>query len=127
MVSERTWQIRIALALVTGAALIDRVFIHWLNATPAAFIASMLIGVTLAAGVRSGNVIKLALMWWMWTAVCLGDLLVLHIIQASPAQTFLAFLFSGFLMEAASRQLSARQGPQKQSTALVPGRPMTAL
>jgi hypothetical protein len=119
MVSERTQQIRTALAIVIGAALVDRVFLHLLNVTPAALIASVLIAVTLAAGLRSGNVIKLALMWWLWTAICLADLLALHLLQASGLQCFLAFMLSGGLVEAASRQLSARQGPGAPSTALV--------
>ena len=120
MVSERTQQIRAALAFVIGAALVDRVFLHLLDITPAALIASTLIAVTLAAGVRREAVIRLALMWWAWTAVCLADLLALHLIEASPVQTFLAFLFSGFLVEAAHRQLSKKPQPRQQSTALVP-------
>jgi hypothetical protein len=40
MVSERTQQIRAALAFVIGAALIDRVFLHLLNITPAALLAA---------------------------------------------------------------------------------------
>ncbi len=59
-------------------------------------------------------------MWWAWTAVCLADLLALHIIQASGLQCFLAFLFSGFLVEAARQQLSEKPQPRQQSTALVP-------
>ena len=51
MVNEnRTRQIRTALALVIGAALIDRCFLHLLDITPAALIACVLIAVTL--GVR---------------------------------------------------------------------------
>ncbi len=115
---ERIEQIRTALALVVGAALIDRCFLHLLFITPAALIACVLVAVTLAAGQRPGAVIKLALLWWIWTAVCLCDLLALHIIQASGLQCFLAFLFSGFLVEAAHRRLSAK--PRPQSTALVP-------
>ena len=118
--NDRTQQIRAALALVIGAALADRVFLHLLNITPAALIASTLIAVTLAAGVRRGAVIRLALMWWAWTAVCLADLLALHIIQASGLQCFLAFLFSGFLVEAARQQLSSSPQPRQQSTVLVP-------
>ncbi len=118
MVSERTQQIRAALAFVIGAALVDRVFLHLLNITPAALIACVLVAVTLAAGGRREAVIRLALMWWAWTAVCLADLLALHIIQASGLQCFLAFLFSGFLVEAAHQRLSAK--PRPQSTALVP-------
>jgi hypothetical protein len=119
MVNERTKQIRAALAFVIGAALIDRVFLHLLTITPAALIACVLIAVTLAAGQRPGAIIKLALMWWAWTAVCLADLLALHLIEASGLQCFLAFLFSGGLVEAAHRQLSERQQPQMPSTALV--------
>ncbi len=120
MVSERTQQIRAALAFVIGAALVDRVFLHLLNITPAALIACVLVAVTLAAGLRRGAVIRLALIWWAWTAVCLCDLLALHLIQADPLQTFLAFLFSGFLVEAARQQLSASPQPPQQSKALVP-------
>ncbi len=120
MVSERTQQIRAALAFVIGAALVDRVFLHLINITPAALIACVLVAVTLAAGVRRGAVIRLALMWWAWTAVCLADLLALHLIEASPLQTFLAFLFSGFLVEAAHQQLALKPQPRQQSTALVP-------
>jgi hypothetical protein len=120
MVSERTQQIRTALAIVIGAALVDRVFLHLLNVTPAALIASVLIAVTLAAGLRSGNVIKLALMWWLWTAVCLADLLALHLLQASGLQCFLAFMLSGGLVEAAHRQASASAEMRRQTTALVP-------
>jgi hypothetical protein len=119
MISERTQQIRAALALVIGAALIDRVFLHLLNITPAALIACVLVAVTLAAGVRRGAVIRLALMWWAWTAACLADLLALHIVQASGLQCFHAFLFSGFLVEAARQQLSASPQPRQQSTTLV--------
>ena len=118
--NDRTQQIRAALAFVIGAALIDRVFLHLLTITPAALIACVLIAVTLAAGQRPGNIIKLALMWWLWTAVCLADLLALHIIQASGLQCFLAFLFTGLLTEAAHRQLSEKLQPRQQSTALVP-------
>ena len=118
--NDRTQQIRAALALVIGAALADRVFLHLLNITPAALIASTLIAVTLAAGVRRDAVIRLALMWWAWTAVCLADLLALHLIEAGPLQAFLAFLFSGFLVEAARQQLSGSPQPRQQSTALVP-------
>ncbi len=113
-------EIRIALALVIGAALIDRCFLHLLNITAAALIACVLVAVTLAAGQRPGAVIKLALMWWLWTAVCLCDLLALHLIEASPLQTFLAFLFTGLLTEAAHRRLSQKPQPRQQSTALVP-------
>ena len=121
MVNEnRTRQIRSALALVIGAALIDRCFLHLLNITPAALIACVLIAITLGAGQRPGAVIKLALLWWLWTAVCLCDLLALHLIEASPLQTFLAFLFTGILTEAAHRQLSEKPQPRQQSTALVP-------
>ena len=120
MISERTQQIRAALALVVGATLIDRVFLHLLNITPAALIACALVAVTLAAGVRRGAVIRLALMWWAWTAVCLADLLALHLIEAGPLQAFLAFLFSGFLVEAARQQLSSSPQPRQQSTVLVP-------
>ena len=116
--NDRTQQIRAALAFVIGAALIDRVFLHLLTITPAALIACVLIAVTLAAGQRPGAVIKLALMWWAWTAVCLADLLALHLIEASGLQCFLAFLFSGGLVEAAHRQLSEKQ-QRKPSTALV--------
>ena len=118
--NDRTQQIRAALAFVIGAALIDRVFLHLLTITPAALIACVLIAVTLAAGQRPGAIIKLALMWWAWTAVCLADLLALHIVQASGLQCFLAFLFSGFLVEAARQQLSEKPQPRQQSTALVP-------
>jgi hypothetical protein len=120
MMNDRTQQIRTALAFVIGAALIDRVFLHLLDITPAALIACVLIAVTLAAGIRPGNIIKLSLMWWAWTAVCLADLLALHMIKASGLQCFLAFLFSGGLMEAAHRQLSEKQQPRQPSTALVP-------
>ena len=118
MASQRTQQIRTALAFVIGAALIDRVFLHLLNISPAALIACVLVAVTLAAGVRRDAVIRLALMWWAWTAVCLADLLALHIVQASGLQCFLAFLFSGFFVEAAHQQLAAK--PRPRSTALVP-------
>jgi hypothetical protein len=119
MVNEnRTRQIRTALALVIGAALMDRCFLHLLNITPAALIACVLIAITLGAGQRPGAVIKLALLWWLWTAVCLCNLLALHLIEASLLQTFLAFLFTGLLTNAAHRQLSGK--PQPQSTALVP-------
>jgi hypothetical protein len=111
-------QIRIALALVVGAALIDRCFLHLLGITPAALIACVLIATTLSAGQRPGATIKLALMWWLWTAVCLCDLLALHLIEASPLQTLLGFLFTGFLTEAAHRRLSVK--PRQQSTAIVP-------
>jgi hypothetical protein len=117
--TTRTDQIRIALALVIGAALAGKA-LGLLYVTPAALIASVLIAVTLAAGVRSGNVIKLALLWWIWTAVCLADLLALHIIEASPLQCFLAFMLSGGLVEAAHRQASAGAGKRRQTTALVP-------
>jgi hypothetical protein len=40
------------------------------------------------------------------------------LIEASLLQTFLAFLFTGLLTNAAHRQLSGK--PQPQSTALVP-------
>ena len=116
----RTEQIRIALALVIGAALIDRCFLHLLNITPAALIACVLVAVTLAAGQRPGAIVKLALLWWGWTAVCLADLLALHLLQASGLQCFLAFLFTGLLTEAAHRQLIVRPQPRRQSTALVP-------
>ncbi len=119
MVNEnRTRQIRTALALVIGAALIDRCFLHLLNITPAALIACVLIAITLGASQRPGAVIKLALLWWLWTAVCLCDLLALHLVEASPLQTFLAFLFTGLLTDAAHRQLSGKP-QQQQSTALV--------
>ena len=49
MMNDRTQQIRTALAFVIGAALIDRVFLHLLDITPAALIACVLIAVTLAA------------------------------------------------------------------------------
>jgi hypothetical protein len=120
MVSERTQQIRAALAFVIGAALIDRVFLHLLNITPAALIACVLVAVTLAAGLRPGNITKLALMWWAWTAVCLADLLALHLIEASGLQCFLAFLLSGGLVEAAHRQQAGKPQPRQQSRALVP-------
>ena len=113
-------EIRIALALVIGATLIDRCFLHLLNITPAALIACVLIAVTLAAGQRPGATIKLALMWWLWTAVCLADLLALHLIEASPLQCFLAFLFTGGLANAAHKQLTEKPQPRKPSTALVP-------
>ena len=119
MMNDRTQQIRAGLAFVIGAALIDRVFLHLLDITPAALIACVLIAVTLAAGLRPGNIIKLALMWWAWTAVCLADLLALHLIEASGLQCFLAFLFSGGLVEAEHRQLSEKQQPRQPSTALV--------
>jgi hypothetical protein len=118
--NDRTQHIRAALALVIGAALIDRVFLHLLNVTPAALIACVLVAVTLAAGQRPGNIIKLALMWWLWTAVCLADLLALHLIEASPLQTFLAFVFSGFLVVAAHQQFAVKPQLRQQSTALVP-------
>jgi hypothetical protein len=111
---------RTALALVIGAALIDRCFLHLLNITPAALIACVLVAVTLAAGQRPGAIVKLALMWWTWTAVCVADLLALHIIQASGLQCFLAFLLCGFFTEAAHRQLIVKPQPRRQSTALVP-------
>ncbi len=117
---ERIEQIRTALALVIGAALIDRCFLHLLFITPAALIACVLVAVTLATGQRPGAVIKLALMWWLWTAVCLADLLALHLLHASPLQTFLAFLFTGLLTEAAHRQLTRTPQSRRQSTALVP-------
>ena len=44
-------------------------------------------------------------MWWIWAAFCLCDLLTLHLIEARPLQTFLAFLFTGFLTDAVHRQL----------------------
>ncbi len=115
-----TGQIRTALALVIGAALIDRCFLHLLNITLAALIACVLIAVTLAAGQRPGAIVKLALMWWAWTAVCLCDVLALHLLQASLAQTFLAFLLCGGLTEAAHRQLIARPQPRQPTTALLP-------
>ncbi len=117
---ERIEQIRTALALVIGAALIDRCFLHLLDITPAALIACVLIAVTLAAGQRPGAVAKLALMWWTWTAVCLADLLAVHLIQASGIQAFLAFMLSGFFVEAAHKQLAEKPQPRQQSTALVP-------
>ena len=117
--SARTQQIRTALALVVGAALIDRCFLHLLFITPAALIACVLVAVTLATGQRPGAIVKLALMWWTWTAVCLCDLLALHIIQASGIQAFLAFMFSGFFVEAAHRQLIVKPQSRRQSTALV--------
>jgi hypothetical protein len=120
MVSERTQQIRTALALVIGAALVDRVFLHLLNITPAALIACVLVAVTLAAGVRRDAVIRLALMWWAWTAVCLADLLALHLLQASGLQCFLAFLLCGFFTEAAHRQASEGAARRRQATAFVP-------
>ncbi len=120
MVSERTQQIRTALALVIGAALVDRVYLHLINITPAALIACVLVAVTLAAGVRRDAVIRLALMWWTWTAVCLADLLAVHLIQASGIQAFLAFMLSGFFVEAAHRQLAEKRQPRQPSTALVP-------
>ncbi len=112
-------QIRIALALVIGGALAGKV-LDLLYVSPASLVACALIAVTLAAGRRPGAVIKLALMWWIWTAVCLCDLLAPHLIEASPLQTFLAFLFTGILTEAAHRQLSEKPQPRQQSTALVP-------
>ena len=118
--NDRTQQIRAALAFVIGAALIDRVFLHLLNITPAALIACVLVAVKLAAGQRPGATIKLALMWWAWTAICLADLLALHLIEAGPLQTFLAFLFSGFLVEAAHQQLAVKPQQRRQSTAFVP-------
>ncbi len=118
--NDRTQQIRAALAIVIGAALIDRCFLHYFDATPAALIACVLVAVTLAAGQRPGAAVKLALMWWLWTAVCLCDVLALHLLQASLAQTFLAFLLCGGLTEAAHRQLIVRPQPRQQSTALVP-------
>ena len=41
------------------------------------------------------------------------------LVQASGLQCFLAFLFSGFLVEAARQQLSASPQPRQQSTTLV--------
>ncbi len=117
---ERTQQIRAALALIVGAALVDRVFLHLLDITAAALIACALIAVTFAAGQRPGAIIKLALMWWAWTAVCLADLLALHLLQASGLQCFLAFLLCGFFTEAAHRQASEGAGRRRQATALVP-------
>ena len=125
MVSERTQQIRAALAFVIGAALIDRIFLHLLTITPAALIACVLVAVTLAAGIRPGNIIKLALMWWAWTAVCLADLLALHLIEASGLQTFLAFLFSGGLVEA--RPAAIRKPQPQQHPGRLSRQPMTAL
>ena len=58
-------------------------------------------------------------MWWAWTAVCLSDLLALHLLQASGLQCFLAFLFA-----ASSRKRRTggyrKPQPRQQSTALVP-------
>ena len=56
--NTRTEQIRIALAVVIGLALVDRCFTHLLNVTPAGLIAAALIAVTLAAGQRPGAVIQ---------------------------------------------------------------------
>jgi hypothetical protein len=119
MMSERIWQIRIALALVIGGALAGKA-LGLLYVTPAALIASILIAVTLAAGQRKGAAAKLAMMWWMWCAVCLADSLVLHLLQASGMQCFLAFLLSGFFIKKTHRQLTGKTQPRQQSKALVP-------
>ncbi len=117
---DRIWQIRAALALVIAAALIDLSFLHLLTITPAALIACVLIAVTLAAGQKPSAVLRLALVWWLWTAVCLADLFALHLLQASGLQCFLAFLFCGFLMNAARKQIAVKPQPRQPSKALVP-------
>ena len=119
MVSERTQQIRTALALVIGAALVDRVFLHLLNITPAALIACVLVAVTLAAGVRRDAVIRLALMWWAWTAVCLADLLALHI-DPGERPAMLPRLPVQRLSRGSGSPAAIRKAAARQSTALVP-------
>ena len=100
MVNEnRTRQIRTALASSMGPRSSSRCSCTCRDIAPATLIACVLIAITLASGQRPGAVIKLALMWWLWTAVCLCDLLALHLIEASPLQTFLAFLFTGILTD----------------------------